>query len=172
MTTLTALSTRFDTDERPAGNILDAPGILAQAIAATNFYAGYAVLAANFAAQIAQLPVMVMPSPVNMNGFSGFYAGYATLGAVAPATVPDQTITAPTAYPEIAGSTDLTVSEWALIRPLFLLYVERENAIQLEASRGMGIDPFGRSSSEVAGDIVQMELGMPHSAALSLAFSI
>jgi hypothetical protein len=59
-----------------------------------------------------------------------------------------------------------------MIRPLFLLYLERETALQLEASRGMGIDPFGRSSSEVAGDIVQMELGYPHAAAFQPIFTV
>lgn len=151
MASINELSTRFESSERPAGNILDAQGILAQAIAATNFYAGYAVLAANFDAQIAQLPALV-PS------VTSFVAG--------------QTITAPTDYSEITEATNLTTSEWALIRPLFMLYVERENAIQLEASRGMGVDVFGRSSSEVAGDIMQMELTLPHNAALSLAFSV
>jgi hypothetical protein len=47
---------------------------------------------------------------------------------------------------------------------LFLLYVERETALQLEASRGLGLDVFGRSSGEVAGDIAQAEAEMPHRA--------
>ncbi len=172
MTTINALSIRFDSDERPAGNILDPQQVVAQAIAAVSFYAGYAVLSANFEIQIAKLPVMIMPRPVNSGGFNSFYTGYGNLVPMSLPVIPDQDIAAPTEYPEITLLTDITVSEWALIRPLFLLYIERENAIQLEASRGMGVDPFGRSSSEVAGDIVQMELSMPHSAGLSLAFSI
>lgn len=132
MTTLSQLVDRFESLERPVGNILDTPVVLAQAIAATNFYAGYAPLSAHLA-----IPV---PDPA-----------------------PDPVIP----FPEITGSTDVSVSEWALIRPLFLLYVERENAIHLEASRGMGIDVFGRSSSEIAGDITVMESGaeLPHRAA-------
>jgi len=66
--------------------------------------------------------------------------------------------------PAIDAGTAMTDSEWALIRPLFLLYVERETALQLEASRGLGIDPFGRSSGEVANDITQMETELPRRA--------
>jgi hypothetical protein len=66
--------------------------------------------------------------------------------------------------PDIGAATDLSDSEWALIRPLFLLYVERETALQLEASRVMGADPFGRSSSEIAAEITQAETDMAHKA--------
>ena len=79
-----------------------------------------------------------------------FYAGYADF---ADADVM-----------EISPATDLTDSEWAVIRPLFLLYVEREQAIQLEASRGLGVDVFGRSVSEVSGEIAQAEAELPHRA--------
>jgi hypothetical protein len=127
MATLTVLAARFENSERPAGNMLDTPGILAQAIAATGFYSGYAALATHLAIPIAD-----------------------------PAPVP------PTPYPEITGATEISVSEWAVIRSLFMLYVERENAIQLEASRGMGVDVFGRSSSEIASDITMYESELPH----------
>lgn len=119
MATLSALADNFATNERPAGNLLDGPSVLAQALAATRLYAGYAELRA--------------------------HAG------VSPA-------------PEITGDTEISNSEWALIRPLFLLYAERETALQLEASRGMGIDPFGRSASEIAAEITQAEADMPHRA--------
>lgn len=126
MATLAALVTRFET-ERPAGNLLDTPDLLAQAIAATSFYSGYAALATHLAIPIAD-----------------------------PAPVP------PTPYPAITSATEISVSEWAVIRSLFMLYVERESAMQLEASRGMGIDPFGRSSSEIASDIALFESEFPH----------
>lgn len=62
----------------------------------------------------------------------------------------------------IGEALEITVSEWAEIRPLFVLYVERENALQLEAtgilSAGGG---FGRSSSEVASDIARLEADLP-----------
>lgn len=119
MATLSALASQFAMQERPAGNLLDEETILAQAVAATRFYAGYAVIRARESADPA---------------------------------------------PEIGGDMEINEAEWALIRPLFLLYVERETALQLEASRGMGIDPFGRSASEISGEIAQAEADMPHKA--------
>lgn len=74
-----------------------------------------------------------------------FYAGYSALDD--ESTISDQL--------------DITVSEWAEIRPLFVLYVERESALQMEATRSMGADPFGRSSSEAANDIMQLEADLP-----------
>lgn len=57
----------------------------------------------------------------------------------------------------IGEDTEVSVGEWALIKPLFWLYAERENAIRLEASRAAGIEPYGRSVSEVQQDITVME---------------
>lgn len=65
---------------------------------------------------------------------------------------------------ELDAATPLTDSEWALIRPLFLLYLERETCLLLEASRGLGVDVFGRSSSEIAGDIAMTETELAHRA--------
>lgn len=126
MATLAALADRFASSERPAGNLLDEAAVLAQAIAAASFYAGYATL-------------------------------------VSRRVVP---------VPEIGGDTEISESEWALMRSLFMLYIERETALQLEASRGLGMDVYGRSSSEVAGDIVQMELELPHRAFSRLIVTI
>lgn len=65
---------------------------------------------------------------------------------------------------QITAGTPLSTSEWGIIRPLFILYVEKETALQLEASRGMGVDPYGRSSSEIASEIMQAEMELPHKA--------
>lgn len=119
MAKLADLAQTFATQERPAGNLLDDETVLAQAVAATRFYTGFAALRAHEGAD-----------PV----------------------------------PDIDGDTNITTSEWALIRPLFMLYAERETALQLEASRGMGIDPFGRSASEIAAEIAQAEADMPRRA--------
>jgi hypothetical protein len=53
---------------------------------------------------------------------------------------------------------DVTAGEWGLIKPLVLLYVERENARALEASRGQGVDVYGRSVSEIEQAITQYEV--------------
>lgn len=62
---------------------------------------------------------------------------------------------------EIDGNTELNNSEWAIIRGLFMLYIERENSIHIEASNGMGISSYGRTSSEVAQDITTYENELP-----------
>jgi hypothetical protein len=61
---------------------------------------------------------------------------------------------------------DLTASELSIIKPLWHLYLERENATALEASRTMGAELFGRSTAEVGPAIEAYEARMP-----SLAFS-
>ena len=66
--------------------------------------------------------------------------------------------------PTITESTVVTVGEWGVIRPLYLLYVERETAIQIEASKVMGVEPWGRSSSEIAGEIARVEEELPRRA--------
>lgn len=62
----------------------------------------------------------------------------------------------------IAGAQDfdLTASELAIIRPLFELYNEAENAQSLEASRALGLDVYGRSTGEIAQDVREKELAM------------
>lgn len=93
-----------------------------------------------------------------------FYRGYALLDEHRARLDAD-----PLAEPleEVDEMTPLSDSEWALIRPLFLLYLERETSLLLEASRGLGVDVFGRSSSEIAGDITTEQAELPHRAFLS-----
>lgn len=57
----------------------------------------------------------------------------------------------------ISMDTVLTLGEWSLVRPLFVLYVEREQGAMLEASRAGGIEFYGRSVAEVAADIKDTE---------------
>lgn len=57
----------------------------------------------------------------------------------------------------ISMATTLTLGEWSLVRPLFVLYVEREQGAMLEASRANGIEFYGRSVAEVAADIKDTE---------------
>lgn len=83
---------------------------------------------------------------------ASLYAGFAALG--------DEPVG------ELDESVDLNDSEWALIRPLFLLYVEREQALHVEATAMMGVAGFGRTTSEISGEIAQLEREMPR-----LAFS-
>ncbi|MCF7995420.1 MAG: hypothetical protein K9L88_11330 [Chromatiaceae bacterium] len=72
----------------------------------------------------------------------------------------------------IGETLNLTDSEWGWIRPLFALYVQREQALQLEATRGLGADVFGRSSSEIATDIERQEAELPRRAFLQPVFTV
>ncbi len=82
-----------------------------------------------------------------------YYHGYGNLSAY-PA---DQ-------EPGIDAQTVVSDSEWSVIRPLFELYAEREVSVQIEASRMMGVDVFGRMSSEIMQDIRTVESEMPEKA--------
>lgn len=113
---------RFLEDERPIGNILDDDIILAQCIAAANFYAAYGDLFEHLEIEI--------PSPPPCPRLE---------------------------FPIITSDTEITMSEWGVIHSLFLIYIEREQALHLEASRGLGVDVFGRSSSEIENDVVSKE---------------
>jgi len=120
MALLSELVQRFMEQERGAANILPLESVMAQALAAARFHAGYADIA-------------------SLIGDDG----------------------GESASEEVGEQTALSLSEWAQIRPLFLLYVERETALQLEATRSMGADPFGRASSEVGSEISQLEADYP-----------
>lgn len=100
----------FIETRRPGWLVLDDEQVLAQAIAATRYYIGFASLS-----------------------------------------------TAASALDQVDDGTEVTPGEWATICPLFSLYVEKENALRLEASRGLGLDVFGRQSSEVQAEIRIME---------------
>lgn len=70
---------------------------------------------------------------------------------------PPQTPTYPAPTVPLSIDSDITDGEWGIIRPLFMLYVERENARALEASRGLGVDVYGRTVDQVEADIRQYE---------------
>lgn len=120
MDTIASLVDNYLTVERPVSVVLDPATVLAQAVVATKYYAGFAELVTN--------------------------------DGVEPP------------LPAVTEATELSNSEWSVIKPLFVLYIERESAIHQEASRGLGLDVFGRSTSEIAQDIANLELNMPMNA--------
>lgn len=56
---------------------------------------------------------------------------------------------------------DLNTSELSIIRPLWLLYLEKENSMALEASRTQGAELFGRAVAEVQMSIQDYEMRLP-----------
>jgi hypothetical protein len=101
-----------------------------------------------------------------------FFCGHATLKNHPPE---DGGVHSPVnADNEIDGESDfdLTPGEFALIKPLWYLYVEYENAIGLEASRGQGLDVYGRASSEIRQELTQLETDMPRIAYVEPVFSV
>lgn len=88
------------------------------------------------------------------------YCGYARLtSAQSLDTVHSDLYTADTLPVPI--DVELTHSELAIIRPLWLLYIEKENSTALEASRSQGAELYGRTVSEVVQSILDYELRLP-----------
>jgi hypothetical protein len=93
-----------------------------------------------------------------------FYLGYATLLNGTLATDRIHTKISEGNETESCMDFDITPSEYSIIRPLFELYVEIENATSLEASRVMGMDVYGRQTSEIQSDIREYEADMSRKA--------
>lgn len=140
----------FLSAERTVGQLLDDDVVQAQAVAATRFFAGWAAVAS-----LMPKPVDAAPEPVVFDPLAAviYPDGKAPKRFIEHPGEP----VAPTALADITLDTELTAGEWALIRPLFLLYCEREQALVLESGRVMGVDVFGRQSSEIGPDIQQAE---------------
>lgn len=103
------------------------------------------------------------------------YAGYSSISGLPEQLPPNGDGIHANVGPD--GSTDsqdidLNQSELAIIMPLFEKYVERQNATNLEASRGMGVDVYGRTVAEVQMDITQLEMELPQRAFKAEAFTI
>jgi hypothetical protein len=66
-------------------------------------------------------------------------------------------VTPPTPPAELDAQTPIAPSEWSAIKPLYMLYVERENARVLEASRVQGVEVYGRDVASIQADIERQE---------------
>lgn len=158
--------------ERQTCHLLEPASVQALALAATRFYVGYGHNdLVNFLTAQALVPATTpiqKPDPLAE-----------VIGGTDPEPVPrmvDPDGTAgpvPPVKPEtLLDDAEVTESDWVLIRPLFLLYVEREQALMLEATRVMGADVWGRSSSEIQGDINLYESELGRKAFIQPVFSI
>jgi hypothetical protein len=140
--------------EWPHGLVIDDADIEIQAMNAARHYLGWGVIRA-------LLPVAPAPSvpdgrPVysglDGDAIIGWYGGiYGGTPASCPAPVD------PGPPLPLTFDTDLTDGEWALIRPLYMLYIEKVNAVALEASRTLGVEVYGRAVSEIQQDIEREE---------------
>lgn len=91
-----------------------------------------------------------------------FYAGWATLEDPASQG----------SVFSITADTTVSRDEWAIIAPLFHLYCDREHAVVVESSATAGLQPVGRSSSEVSSDIQLAENELPQKAYVEPAWSV
>lgn len=109
------------------------------------------------------IAILLQPEQIEALAISatGFYCGYSDL-----AGYPN------TEYEDINLETNLTISEWTKIQPLFLLYVERETALQVEATGMQGVAGYGRGSSEVNSEITRYETDFAQMASWYPAISI
>jgi hypothetical protein len=89
------------------------------------------------------------------------YCGYARLTSAQSVDDVHSVLDDASGSTPVAVDVDITHSELAIIRPLWLLYIEHENAMALEASRSQGADPYGRSTPEVKQSILDYERSLP-----------
>jgi hypothetical protein len=75
----------------------------------------------------------------------------------APSGAPAPSPADPLTGTEIKPGTRISPSEWAIIKPLYMLYVERENARVLETSRQQGVEVYGRDVASIQADIERQE---------------
>jgi len=161
--------------ELPLGNVLTEGQVTRHLKNAIRFYCGYATLVHAPSAfeqlqaqeRVAEAAHRALPPPVIVPVTD--FLSYALKGVEdrcdpepqvsqwpAPGTEVHTPIDATNGF---SGSQDfdLTPSEYALIWPLFRLYIELENATALESSRGMGAEIYGRTTGEIQVEIGQVE---------------
>ncbi|ABO60612.1 hypothetical protein LA345_38995 (plasmid) [Burkholderia vietnamiensis] len=141
------------------GLVIDEAEQTKQAINATRFYLGWGAVASMEPVEPDDPPPQVLYDPL-LGWYGGIYGGQyiSVVDGTHPPYTPPATDTDPPPVPEgLSADTDITNSEWALIKPLYMLYIERENARALEASRGLGVDVYGRDVSQIEQDIRQYE---------------
>lgn len=147
----------------PYGLVLSEEAVETQAINAARQFQGWGTLASIDPPEAIDPGYpSASPSPP-LDGIIVGYLGGVYGGAPKPPVTPEP----PAPVPALDSDTDITDSEWAIIKPLFLLYVERANALALEASRSLGVEVYGRLVDTIENDIQRYEqVDMPR-----LAFS-
>lgn len=144
--TLDELVCEFLAARKPGWVVLSDPEVMTFALEALRFCAAH-ISIASITRHDGQLPGVSEPgAPLPVQPSS-------EVQLVAPLPIKEMDL--------LDEEVELTAGEWSTIRPLFGLYVERENAQRLEASRSLGVEVFGRQVSEVTQDILAMEREIP-----------
>lgn len=133
---LAELVLEFSNLSQNAGLVIEEDQVMQLAVDAVRYYCAYGSLEA--AKQGQDVEAMIGRPLV---GFSFLNS----LGTVS------------TTETKVGSNVPLTLQEWVVIRPLFALLVERAVAVNLEASRNMGTESFGRSVSECSADLPAVE---------------
>jgi hypothetical protein len=177
--TLATLASEFLSIDRPIGTVLDPTVVTQMAVAAARKYAGYgpiASLAPPDPTPSAPPPRFDDPNwgedaPGSLDEYftPAIYGLPFGFGRVDPPIIAGKPLD-PVDWVE--QTTVISQSEWSVMRPLFLLYVEREQSLYLEATRSFGPDVYGRSSSEILQDIEQAELAIPGNAFVQPVISV
>jgi hypothetical protein len=151
----------------PFGMVLDDADQEQQAINAARFYLGHGRIAALDAPIAYDNPTDALFTPYRIPYLgpsdgtgvisSGTNYGPGTRAGDGDAPTPPPTTPTPT-LKVLDAQTDITPSEWSIIKPLYMLYVERENARVLETSRQQGVEVFGRDVASIQGDIERQEI--------------
>ncbi|KVN83499.1 hypothetical protein [Burkholderia ubonensis] len=134
------------------GLVIDDDELARQAINAARTYLAWGRIASVDPVVMADAPPTYPPPDPAAQVVMGYNG---TIYDAPPRRPEVPTYPAPTT--PLSADSDITDGEWGIIRPLYLLYVERENARGLEASRGLGVDVYGRTVDQVEADIRQYE---------------
>lgn len=152
---------QFLAEQRTVCQLLGPEQVLALGVAALQFFAGYGHADV---VNVDTSPPAPAELPVAIDWFSILiepqHKGSQARFVPNPTGVP----VPPMEFADIGPETGVTLSDWSLIRPLFIFYCEREQALLLESSRVQGVDVFGRSSAEVQQDITAYESDLPQKA--------
>jgi hypothetical protein len=150
----------------PFGMVLDDADQEAQALNAARFYLGHGRIAALDAPITYSNPTDALFTPYRLP-YMGPSDGTGVISSgidFGPGTrmgdsdAPADASTPPPPPPgELSAQTPITPSEWSVIKPLYMLYVERENARVLETSRQQGVEVFGRDVASIQADIERQE---------------
>lgn len=163
---LSELVTEFASVRAPGWLVLDEPELLQCAIEACRYYVAYGDIASLSGsdplpgASGSATPIVYDPPELPSSYAVDSDSFYSIPTPVTPPVYTDPIVRPALPIKDlglITPDVELRPGEWAVIRPLFVLYAERDSAQRLESTRSLGLEVHGRSTSEITGDIRAME---------------